>query len=49
MFMKLMVSGIDPLPLHAEFFRSHAIGRSSWLYGGVVEFDEIRIWVFDDL
>ena len=39
------VFGIDPLPLYAEFFRSHAIGRSSWLYGGVVEFDEIRIWV----
>ena len=39
----------DPLPLYAEFFRSHAIGRSSWLYGGVVEFDEIRIRVFDDL
>ena len=38
------VSGIDPLPLYAEFFRSHAIDRFSWLYGGVVEFDEIRTW-----
>jgi hypothetical protein len=30
------VSGIDPLPLYVEFFRSHAIDRFSWLYGGVV-------------
>ena len=39
----------DPLPLYAEFFRSHAIGRSSWLYGGVVYSDEVCIWLFDDL
>ena len=43
------VSGTDPLLLYAEFLRYPVIGRSSWLYGGVVEFDEIRIWVFDDL
>ena len=39
----------DPLPLYAEFFSSHAIGRSSWLYGGVVYSDEFCIWLFDDL
>ena len=43
------VSCTDPLPLYAEFFRSHAIGRSSWLYGGVVYSDEFCIWLFDDL
>ena len=43
------VSGTDPLPLYAEFFRSHAIDRSSWLYGGVVEvLIKFAFWVFDD-
>ena len=31
----------DPLPLYAEFFTSRAIGRSIWLYGGVVDSDGI--------
>ena len=30
----------DPLPLYAEFVRSHAIGRSIWLYGGVMVSDD---------
>ena len=38
----------DPLPLYAEFFRSHAIGRSIWLYGGVMGFDGIWISSIDD-
>jgi hypothetical protein len=39
---------IGPLPLYAELFRSHDIVRSIWLYGGVMDFDGIRISSVDD-